>query len=735
MKDVYRNLLLMTVAPFALSGVAMAQTSPAPAAARTEDGITDIVVTAQRRSEKLQDVPVSITALSGVQLTKAGALSTVDLTNLTPGLVWGRSTANSQPTIRGIGTRNASIGDEPNVAVYLDGVYQPEQFTTIMELANIERVEVLKGPQGTLFGRNATGGAINIITKKPSFSPEGDFNLSYGRFGYYKATGYLTGAIVEDKIAASITAIKLGDDGYIHNVFLGGMQGWRRSTAVRGKLLFQLSPSVSLLTTALYSVGDANDTFSHHPLNGNTNARTNAAAGNYPLNILIPQGDYETATQFVPNTHAKQDAFDARLTADIGETTLSVLGAYQHNYADVLSEADGSPIPISFNEDFRKTRAYIAEAVLTSRGASRFQWTLGANAFFAKSAQLPFNSNGTFINDYQKTRSASAFGEATYEVVDRLFLTGGVRYTYDRKESFFQSLGTAAVPNISAVSAASTKSNNLSPRAVIRYKFSDSSNVYASFSRGFKSATFNPGTAFGAVNAAKPEKVDAFEVGLKSDLSRFVRFNGAAFYYRYQDLQVSGTALNSGGGIISFLQNADLATIYGLEANLQARPTRSLTLGAGLSYLHTRINDFPNASVTVPIIPTTGVAAGLPSGNSTVSRNVSGNRLIRAPKLTLTLSADYTVPLGDMGSLTFAANALISSRFYTDVLNRLYQPSYKLVNGSVTWRAPGDHLSLSVFMQNVTNDRVIAQIFTSALNDIVAYQKPRWVGVTAGYKF
>ena len=236
------------------------------------DGLEELVVTAQRRSENLTNVPISVTALSGEQLTGAGVATTQDLTSVTPGLVWARSSFNSQPTIRGVGNRNAGPGDEPNVATFIDGVYQPQQSATLQELNSIERVEVLKGPQGTLFGRNATGGAVNIITRKPSFTPTGDIAGTYGRFNYRKGSAHLSGPIIAGKLAASVSGAMLKDDGYIRNVFLNTTQGEREAAVARAKILFTPSDAVEIQLNGLYSFSRDSISYSGQALGGNTQA-------------------------------------------------------------------------------------------------------------------------------------------------------------------------------------------------------------------------------------------------------------------------------------------------------------------------------------------------------------------------------------------------------------------------------------------------------------------------------
>ena len=244
--------LAATMSGQAIAQTASTQTPQAPPGTSTNQSMDEIVVTAQRRSESLQDVPMSITALTGAQLESAGAITTQDLQLVTPGLNWARGTSVSQPNIRDIGTTDAAAGDEANVATYIDGVYQPWESSTLMQLSNVERVEVLKGPQGTLYGRNATGGAINIITAQPSLGDwTGSAELTGGRFDYQKETGYLSGPIIKDELAFGLAATNFKDDGYVNDVYLHRTIGADEGTNVRAKLLLKPTEGVEFQLNGL----------------------------------------------------------------------------------------------------------------------------------------------------------------------------------------------------------------------------------------------------------------------------------------------------------------------------------------------------------------------------------------------------------------------------------------------------------------------------------------------------
>lgn len=707
---------------------------------------SDIVVTAQRRSESLQKVPISVSALTAAQLQSAGVNATQDLGQVTPGLNWGRSTSVSQPTIRGVGSRNVSAGDETNVATYIDGVYQPEAASTLVELSNIERIEVLKGPQGTLFGRNATGGAINIVTRKPDLlSPTGNATLSYGRFNYLKGAAYVSVPLVAEKVGVGVAATVFRDDGYLRNVFLNRRQGVRKGGVVRGKLLLQPSDAIEIQINGMYSHLYDETAASGQPLAGNSivrNYQDNLTLNplRLPLSVLIPTAKYTTSTYKVPYFRLDQYMVDAHLSADLGFATLDLLGAHNRTDGYFSSSSDGSPLALADANFVQTARSWIEEATLASPSGQRLTWLLGVQAFQAKSLYDPLELVGrntqtgvpttTNLRYGVKTNSIAGFVEATYELLQDLFLTGGLRFTREKKTSIYEPIASAVLP-----ASADATFKNTSPRAVVRWQALPELSIYGSFTRGFKSGTFNSVTRVGALNPAREERISAYEIGFKSNPARGVTINAAAFHYRYTDLQTSVVTNNpTGPGIVTLLLNAPEARINGaeLEGNFQLDSRLRATLGVSL--LDPKIIDFKSASVAVPraVCPTAGIQP--PCGNVTAGPlDVSGNDLIRAPRFTLNVGLNYALPVGN-DKLVFDANAFLSGKYFFDLTNRVKQPAYEIVNGSITY-VIDERLRFSVFGQNLTNNYTILSLLISSNLDNAAYQKPRWFGVSAGYSF
>jgi iron complex outermembrane receptor protein len=714
--------------------------------AEDSDG-NNVVVTAQRREERLTDVPIAVSVINTDTLRQNVIVSTADLTVAVPGLNWGRSTNFSQVTIRGIGSRNASSGDEPNVAMFVDGVYLPDMTGTLFELSNIERIEVLRGPQGTLFGRNATGGAINIVTRAPSQEFRGSVAATIGEFGYYRVGGYVSGPIAPDVLSFSLSAVTYDDDGYIHNIYNGETQGASGGTAIRGRLRLDATSRLRFELNGFYSKSDNNVLISGYALNGNTQARNsipggpNAGALNptgIPASQIIADQPYTTATFSTPFGESRQRFVDAHMSWDIGFATLAGIASWGDTQTDTLSWTDVSPIRLSQTEYSTFNDYSNQELVLTSN-PDQFgpvNWLIGLTRFQSDAEFNPLVSTGrnattgafvpTRTNYGQSTRAFAVFGEVTWQAIDNVFLTGGLRYNRDDKDAFNINL----ITNVTTTGSA--RFENVSPRAVVRWEFAPNSNLYASYTRGFKSGTFNAVAAAGTQLPARPEIVDSYEVGIKARLARGINLEAAAFHYDYQDLQVS-TPVVINGVSATTVQNAGTAAINGLEATLTANFTSRFSMHATVVVLGTEIKDFSNASVQVP-----RAVGGVLTNNGNVAAviDVSGNELIRAPDTTFSIGATYRHPLFG-GEMTYNATAFFSSSYFFDLPNRLAQPSYEIVNASITWRqhADGPGFYGSVFVQNLTDQVYAAGYIISSFIDSTQANKPRWFGATLGYDF
>jgi iron complex outermembrane recepter protein len=717
---VRRNMVLFVTAAWSCDAALAEQVAPKTLAV-SADAATEIVVTAQRRNENIQTVPISVTAISGPELTARGVVNTQDLTIAVPGLNFARSTTVAQPTLRGIGSRSATIGNEGNVAVYLDGVYQAQNFGNFLELNDIQQIEVLKGPQGTLYGRNALGGAIIVRTRRPEFEFQGEVNAKYGRFDERGVNAFVTGPI-SDKVAASLSLNASAEGGYIRNILIGGKQGERSNYTARGKLLLKASDTASIMLTAYHLQNADTSNESGQWYNGNSSQRIRPNPANIPLSVLIPTGNFETSSSIDPID--RQTATGGNLNADfeLGGASLGLLGSYKQSRIRILNDA--TALGFQRIDTHIHARSWYGEATLTSDSTGPLSWIAGLNIFDDRGQTDPQLAIVTLQKNGVKTFAGAGFGELTYNI-GKLFLTGGLRASYEKKRAFIDILAPAA----SVISARDSHHwSALTPRAVARYQFSRYNNIYFSYTDGFKSGSYDTSGVAGTRQSVDPEKVTAFEVGMKTRPLTNLRFNLSAYHYDYQNLQVQ-VIVTTPTSSSALLQNAASSKIKGLEGELQWQATPKLSLNGTFSYIDAKFGTFRNASVNNIVF-----VNGLPSGNSPGVLDVTGNNLIRAPKLTYSAGFDYRFDLGS-SKLLLNSTVFHSSRYYTEVSNVRFQPAYTVVNGSITWRAPGDQFSLSLVGRNLTDERYVTQILTAGSGDYATFQRPRTLTVSAGYRW
>lgn len=719
-----------------LSQEAFAQAAPAAPGAATSDAastdadIGDIIVTAQRRGERLTDVPISVTALPATALARAGIDNIRDIAQMTPGLVFARQNATAQPTVRGIGSRGAVAGDESPVALYIDGVYQPLGTANLFEFNNVSQVEVLKGPQGTLFGRNATGGAITVNTDRPDRDEvKGKFTASYGNFNFKRVQGYIS-APLSSTVSANLSVVALDDDGYVKNIFTNKREGDRSFVGLRAKIYYEPTDSLTFWVGGNYLKGHDNTPISQ-PYRGNSalRARNTPALNplNYPITLLVPDEPFKVAGTIPYTNKVLSYGGDFHVNAELSFAKLTALVSGLRVGNDSNQDNDESPLVFQSTQAPYKSSSYTQEVILSSKDPGALQWLAGANGFQDRSL-VTLSTLGNFVNiNGQKTRAFSVFGEATYEVVENLFLTGGLRYSNEKRSGFY-------LPGVGADVTASKRYTSFSPRAVIRYKFNADSNIYASYSRGNKSGQFNANTPTGAATPINPEKIQAWEAGVKTRLPGGINFSGAGFYYKYSDLQVS--VLNFVGGVsVSSSKNAGKVNIYGLEASLDGNIGGGFSVRTGVSYLNTDIVEFPNATVFSTVVPPliNGIPNTLPAGNVAGPLNVAGNEVPRSPHWTATAGINYNKEVSG-GEFNVSVDGNYTDKYFAEFGNRISIPSYFVVNASIGFRAAAGW-SFTVTGKNLANKTMVGGSSVTSLGDFVSYQAPRTVFATVGYQF
>lgn len=694
-------------------------TPPSPSESEVDDSDV-IVVTAQLRAERYSDVPATLSVISGDGLDRRGISSVTDLTTAVAGLRIDQGGAQTVPTLRGIGSLGTSIGNDPSVALYIDGVYQPNQAANTFDLPAIDRVEVLKGPQGTLYGRNATGGVIRILTREPSFTPEGEFLLSYGSYDEVIARASVSGPLVDDVLAARVSVAYLSQDGYNRDLPRGGYIGGKESIRVSGRLLFRPSDIVSLLLTASY-LNSEDATFTGNALNGNSIGN---AAG-----FLTPSEPWQVAEEFIPNLSNEQYSISGRLNVDLGFANLMSLTAYTKNSPYSVLQNDYSAIPALALVGGFPDRSFQQDVQLVSNSSGTLEWVLGGSYFTNSASYTPLSignpaniPTGTFnIFATVEAKAFAAFGELTYQPLPGLYLTGGLRYAWERK-TVFGVAGTGLIDPPTVPERGTRAWDDVIFRGSVRYELNPRTSIYATYSEGFKSGTYNaPSVGSPPVN---PETVSAYEIGLRSDGWGPLSGSISAFYYKYRDIQLTVNVNNIGQ-----LQNATSATVKGIDVEAVLRPVSGLSFRAALSLLDATYDDFPNAIVLVPKF-----LNGLPNGNQNAVVDLSGARLVRAPTWTLSLNADYRHEFG-AGTLDLNANMYHSDNLFYDSLNRVEQDAYTLFGAQIGWTPAGSRLRFAIWGRNLTNEPVLTSVFVNTAADGAAYAPPRQVGAQVSFSF
>jgi iron complex outermembrane recepter protein len=699
----------------------------------------DIVVTAQRRSEKLRDVPLSVNAFSGRQLQDSGVNDTLALTTITPGLKMDKVGGFAIPAIRGITTAYTAPGGDLNVAVYLDGVYQASTNGNTFDLPDVDRIEVLKGPQGTLFGRNATGGAIQIFTRDPSYEITGELTAGYGNLNDKLVKGFVSAPLVDQRVALSLSGYVRDNDGYNTDLLTGGHATPLNSKVLRAKLRIDPADGVKIIFTGYYSRRSDASTAYGYALNGNT-------IGNlFPGSIIATQ-PYTVAASRKMIGYIKSYGFSGRLVADVGPGTLTATTGYSHNNVPQPADTDYGFNPNStgiYYDTFGVDESVSQEVTYATNLQGPFNALIGAFFIDGFGAYVPLNVTtpafSASIYGRQNYRAYAGFGEIYYNLTDRLKVIGGLRYSWE-KRSLLNATTTIGAPQPPYRLIGEKSWSSVTPRASIKYEISPETNVYFTYSKGFKSGVFN--TAAGALQAngslplANPEKVDAFELGFKGRLAAWLDVNAAVFRYNYKDVQVNAyTCVPVGSPTclpLSILQNAASARITGLDLDATAKVSPSLDLRMGVSVLDAKYRQFTNAPSLMPKTDAQGRPTN--TGNVSVPLDVSGYQMIRAPKFTITGTATYRHELAG-GDFRLSGTVYHTSSFPFTFDGRVRQGAYTTLDGRVSWSPEGSGLTFSVYGRNLTDRQIILATFISESSDGISIGAPRTYGAEISYKF
>lgn len=718
---------ILLAAP-SLSSAQQARTSSAtePAA-----GLEVVLVTAQRRSESIQETPLAVTAVSGAELAQRNVTDVDSLQRVVPSLTYGNAWGGVNLEVRGIGNDNIAIGADAGVALHVDGIYLSSNHFAAMSLFDLERVEVLRGPQGTLYGRNATGGSINFITRDPTDEWEGEGRIVLGNYNARTLSAAAGGPMIDGLLGVRAAFQTVRHDGYTPNRATSG-KDYDDEDSVAGRIKFVLTPGEAFSAT-----------LGLHFSSDRGNGPATVYGGKALPGFVTPAERYSGETfpdERGPRVVAPdEDAFlhrevrgaNLRLQWDLAGARVAWNTGYWDRSFENPVDYDMTPIPGAEMRRDEEQKNFVSELSVASASEGRWNWQAGLFYFDDESYERldaliagldpPVREFDYYISDgtvYSK--SYAVFGEIGYRVTDRLKATVGLRYSRDEKEmDHLLDFGFGAFV---ATDSEVVKDDwpAWTPRFVLDYAFSDTTMAYVSVSRGFKAGGLNYSTI--PASSFDPEFILNYELGLKTTLlDDRLRLNLAAFRSDYEGLQQVQVVFAS-----TEVTNASDAEINGLEAELLFQPIAPLTIDASLVYLDATFEDFQTEDETRP---QDGIL------------NLSGNRLPRTPEWRFALGARYEMPLGSLGTGALRLDYARRSKVYFTPFNRedQAQDGYHTLDASYTIHSANDVWYLQAYGRNLTDESYRAGLLkaSGALGhlNLDYYGAPRTYGVAFGFNF
>lgn len=722
-----------------LSGETLAQQlQQNTGSAREPEALGTVVVTAQKREESVQEIPASVTAVGGEQVRQDALRTANDVIRYVPNAQAAITEGRARPRwfIRGVGINDPATNVVSPIGIYADEVYQGNALFQAFPLFDLERVEVLRGPQGTLWGKNTTGGALSFVSKKPAFTPDGYVTASYGSYHEHLFEGAYGGP-VSDTTAVRFAALNYDRNG-IATAPDGTKVGRQADNAVRFQVLTLLNDDLDLLL----NVHGRNNQGQRSPWYLDYAGATPTGPLQWAGNNTRGNAGYNYDQDDV-----KSDGVSATVNWQSHGYTLTSITALENGERETAGDADYTPINISINHARVKARQISQELRLASPRQERLSWIAGAYYFkehldsdtsnarltaAAVNAVVPGFYNTKFS---QETRSIAAFFNTSYAISERWSAGGGLRWTQERKE-----IDLTGVRSTSGAASFLTPANwwsttsvanpltqfarqqdarqwtDLSYDLVTEYGLASNQRVYARHSKGFRSGNFQGSVSPTlAPNTVNPETLKAYEAGYKSELlDKRVTFNVAAFYYDYRDPQV---LINQASPLPTILTNARSGTVRGIEVEVRAAATRQLTLHGALGLLRTEYQGLVQNGI-----------------------DRSGNEFTRSPHVSFDVGAEYRIPLAGGSAVKLGTDWHYKSDFFFNALNQttpaLQQKAYWLGNARIAYALADKKTEFFVAARNVT-DRAYKTVEIAPSNGSYKYTlgEPRIVTVGVSTKF
>ena len=700
--------------------------------------LEEIIVTAQKRSESVQEIPLAITAFSSNMLDERGITDIASLASSVPGMHFGQATSNTRITIRGIGTEQTTVTGDPGVAFHIDGVYQARSSAGNAAFYDLARVEVLRGPQGTLYGRNATGGSVNLISNAPVPELDASIEAQVGNYNQRRLRGVLNAPLIDDKLLMRVSTQYETRDGYYENLTPGADD-------------LQDADSVDVRAQFLYLATDTFDaTLSYNYSTSKGAGFGVKGLGDYPAPPPLPNIKYIEAT---PNpddpwkvrTNDVADRDNSRegatltLNWDLDWAALKSITAWQDNTNDYVRDFDYSDNDIQNENNYQDSTQYSQEFQISSTSSDALEWILGLY-WLSEETDVEYwlNDQGEGLStfpffptidvglDYPvyfgnasttESDAFGTFGQASYNISEQLKLTAGLRYSKDEKET--DVLRKAFFGPTSTTFTKKGDWDDVTWKLGADWFTSEGHMLYGSVSTGFKSGGFLQQED---AEPYDPENILAWEIGSKNRfLDNRLQANISAFFYDYTDMQL--TTIRD---VQRVTTNAGESEIKGIEIELVGRPTAALELSGSFAYTDAKFTEYFDTD------PQDGTGEVL---------DLSGNRLPRSPEYTVNLSAAYTWDFNS-GSLTSSATYYWSDEVYFSAYNRKdedYQESYHRTDIRLAFNSADDSWYVALAAKNLEDDEIASQIQLSNPRlggvDSAQWQAPRTYTLSLGYNF
>ncbi|MBY8825510.1 TonB-dependent receptor [Sphingomonas colocasiae] len=716
----------VALAPMLLARPAWAQEASAPEASARSGELEEIVVTGTRKSraEALQDVAVSVSAFTGSQIESSHIVNLVELGRRSPGVQLdtnGTFPASANFYIRGIGINTTNPSDDPTVGVFVDGIYQGVNIGALTDLFDLDSVEILRGPQGTLFGRNVTGGAVLVRTRRPSGEFQVRGELGYASFDDKSAKISIEAPIVKGALNGKIAILYRDRDGLFSNA-----ANPRKRIAAMDNLIIrpvlEWKPNDGVTVTLIGEVGKQTDQGT--PIK-NLLIKAPAASITPP----VPAGKFDLVTDFYTHTETQWRQVTGEAVFDVGSGRITANAGYRKLKVDNQAELDGTAAPLFHFVDPTGLRQeqLVGEIVYAGEIGSRIDLTVGANIFHQtidyKEARVITSNTGRSTPSGRGLLNHTAggvFAQADWRFIDRFTLTLGGRYTIERKHArvanFGQCNATVTVCNIGTDD--STSWRDFTPKAALKFQPTDDLTLYASYTRGFRSGGYNLRNSIGPAGPYDPENVDAYELGIKSEwLDRHVRANLSLYRNDFRNLQRQVLDDQARQRTI----NAASARIQGVEADLVVVPVDGLSLSGSLAYTDAKYGEYNGLDLTGDGIPDPALARNL--------------KLTRVPKWVYSLAAAYETAIGSAGSINAQIAFDHTAERAGNDANTFFFAPYGLLSANLGFTTADRKYRISLYAKNLTN-----KIFYSSGTDIGTFRAaylgaPRTIGVTFGFQF